>query len=82
MREEEAMPSDGRPRSSPDVGLAGGPQPSPPGVSDQTPEIHRVEPEPLTPTDAERRAEKVAHRSGAARNEDDPERREPAKPER
>jgi hypothetical protein len=69
------------PESDSAIGLAGGPQPSPPGVSDQTPEVHPAQPEPLTPADAQRRAEEVAHRSGAARDEEVPERREQPLPE-
>lgn len=63
------------------VGLAGGPQPSPPGVSDQTPEVHPAMPEPLAPGNAQRRAEEVADRSGADRREEIPERRGQPMPE-
>lgn len=75
------MTRDERPQHAPALGLAGGPQPSPPGVSDQTPELHRVQPEPLTPADAQRRAEEIAHRRGAGRTEDTDERREQPMPE-
>lgn len=77
------MPDEGPPRTEPEqpMGLAGGPQPSPPGVSDQTPEIHPAQPEPLAPADAQRRAEEVAERSGARHEQEVPERRDQPMPE-
>lgn len=79
------MPTTERPRlRDPEpapMGLAGGPQPSPPGVSDQTPEIHPAVPEPPASGNAQRRAEEVADPVGAERREEIPERRGQPMPE-